>query len=68
MNLHSALVSARKLLTAAAVTMVAATCLGSAATSASASAGHERSDSVSAAKEAKTAPAPKAVTSKTKEW
>lgn len=68
MNFHTLLVSARKLLTVTAVTLVAATCLGSAATSSSAVAGHDRSDSTSATKEWKvvttTAPAIK----NTKEW
>lgn len=68
MNLHTVLVPVRKLLVASAVTMVAATCLGSAATTTSA-AGQDRSDTVSATKEYKAAPtsAP-AKTSKTKEW
>jgi hypothetical protein len=68
MNLHTLLVSARKLLTVTAVTLVAATCLGSAATSTSAAAGHDRSDSTSAAKESSTVTSFTAAVSKTKEW
>ena len=69
MNLHTLLVSARKLLTVTAVTLVAATCLGSAATSTAAVAGQDRADSTSATKEWKvvTTTTPAAV-SRTKEW
>jgi len=68
MNLHNLLVSARKLLTVTAVTLVAATCLGSAASSTSAAAGHDRSDSTSAAKESNAVTTFTAAVSKTKEW
>lgn len=67
MNLHTVLTPARKILVATAVTLVAATCLGSAATSSSATAGQDRSDSTSATKEWKVAPKATS-TVKTKEW
>jgi hypothetical protein len=70
MNLRTLIAPVRKILTVAAVTAVAATCLGSAGTSSSATAGHHRSDSTSATKEWKavTTTTPVAGTSKTKEW
>ena len=68
MNLHTPITSARKILTVTAVTLVAATCLGSAATSSSATAGHDRSDTTSATKEWKSAPTSAPTTTRTKEW
>jgi len=68
MNLHTPITTARKILTVAAVTLVAATCLGSAATSSSATAGHDRSDSTSATKEWKVVATTASVGTHTKEW
>jgi hypothetical protein len=68
MNLHTLFTPARKILTVTAVTLVSVTCLGSASTSSSATAGQDRSDSTSATKEWRVAPTAPVVTNKTKEW
>jgi hypothetical protein len=67
MNVSRVLRPARKILTAVAVAVVAATCLVSANTTSSA-AGHQRTDVAQATKEWKKSPSTSNVVMATKEW